>query len=143
MGALARLVGEPPDGPAAATLADPFMFQDYYGDRSLDEIARTFGPPFARALFERPPGVWSGPIESGYGWHLVWIDSITPARVSAFEDVEGDVRREWIEAERAAIRERAFEAMRARYEVVLPEDLDAADLASLGATEIDRSEGPR
>jgi len=141
--ALAKLAGEPADGPAAATLADPFMFQDYYGDRSFDEVARSLGPGFARALFELAPGAWSGPIESGYGWHLVWVDSITPARVQAFEDVEADVRREWIEGQRAEIREGAFEAMRARYEVVLPKDLDAADLANLRATEVERPEGPR
>ncbi len=141
--ALAKLSGEPVDGPAAAALTDPFMFQDYYGDRSFDEIVRTFGPDFARALFELPSGAWSGPIESGYGWHLVWVDSITPARVPAFEDVEAEVRREWIEGQRAEIRERAFEGIRARYEVVLPEHLDAADLASLRATEAERPEEPR
>ena len=129
--ALARLEREPADGPAATKLADPFMFQDYYGDRSFDDVARTFGPGFARALFERAPGAWSGPIESGYGWHLVWVDSITPARLPAFEDVEPDVRREWVEGQRAEIRQRAFAAMRARYEVVLPKEVDAADLASL------------
>jgi parvulin-like peptidyl-prolyl isomerase len=141
--ALAELAGEPADAPATAALADPFMFQDYYGDRSFDEISRTFGPGFARALLELAPGVWSGPIESGYGWHLVWVDSTTPARVPAFEDVESEVRREWIEGQRAEIRKRAFEAMRGRYEVVLPEDPDAADLASLGATEVERREEPR
>ncbi len=25
------------------------------------------------------------PIESGLGWHLVWVDSITPGRVPVFE----------------------------------------------------------
>ena len=25
------------------------------------------------------------PIESGLGWYLVWVDSITPGRVPAFE----------------------------------------------------------
>ncbi len=132
--ALAKLAGKPADWPAAATLADPFMLQDHYGDRSFDEVARTFGPGFARALFVLAPEAWSGPIESGYGWHLVWVDSITPARVPAFEDTEPEVRRRWIEDQRAEIRERAFKAMRARYKVVLPKDLDAADLASLRAT---------
>jgi peptidyl-prolyl cis-trans isomerase C len=129
--ALATLAGEPMDGPAAATLGDPFMFQGYYGDRSFDEIARGFGADFAESLFGLAPEAWAGPIESGYGWHLAWVDTVTPARVAAFADVEADVRREWIEAQRAEIRQRAFEAMRARYEVVLPEVLEAEDLASL------------
>ncbi len=141
--ALARLAGEPADAPAPASLADPFMFQDYYGDRSFDEVARTLGPGFARALLELAPGAWAGPIESGYGWHLVWVDSITPARVPDLEDVEADVRREWIEGQRAEIRERAYQAMRARYQVVLPEDLGAADLASLRATVAEPPDGSR
>jgi hypothetical protein len=138
--ALAKLAGKPA---AAAALADPFMFQEYYGDRSFDEVARNFGPGFARALFQLAPGAWSGPLESGYGWHLVWIDGVTPVRVPGFEEVAADVRREWLEEQRTEFRERAFEEMRARYEVVLPEDRDAADLASLRATEFERSEEPR
>jgi peptidyl-prolyl cis-trans isomerase C len=74
--ALAQLAGEPGDAPAAAALADRFMFQDYYGDRSFDEVARTFGPGFALALFELAPGTWAGPIGSGYGWHLVWVHGV-------------------------------------------------------------------
>jgi hypothetical protein len=108
--------------PGAAALADPFMFQNHYGDRSFDEIARTFGGRFARELFQLEPGSWQGPIESGYGWHLVWIDSITPARAPAFEDVEADVKTAWLEDQRAEVRRRAYEAMKARYEVVLPDD---------------------
>src|SRR5207344_232 len=37
--ALTRLAGKPMDSPGAAT-GDPFMFQDYYGDRSFDELAK-------------------------------------------------------------------------------------------------------
>ncbi len=76
----AKLAGKPADWPGAAALGDPFMFQDYYADRTPEQIAKDFGPPFARALFEQKPGAWTGPIESGYGWHLVFVDSLTPAR---------------------------------------------------------------
>jgi hypothetical protein len=78
------LGGKRGDWSGATTLGDPFMFQDYYADRSFDDVAKTFGPPFARALFQITPGSWAGPIESGYGWHLVWVDALTPARVPAF-----------------------------------------------------------
>src|SRR5262245_10893360 len=128
---LEKVTGTPGDSLGARTLADPFMFQDYYPDRSFDDVTKPLGPPFARALFQATPGAWAGPIESGYGWHLVWIDSITPARVPAFEEVEPDVKTGWTEDQRAEIRQRAFEAMRARYEVVLPKDVNVADLATL------------
>jgi hypothetical protein len=141
----ARALGKLAAAPAAAdapALGDPFMFQSYYGDRSSEQIARELGPAFAQALLATAPGAWAGPIQSGYGWHLVWIDEVTPARVPAFEDVEADVRRAWTEEQRAAIRERAFAAMRSRYEVVLPAELDAPDVASLGAA-AERTDEPR
>lgn len=129
--ALAKIAGQPMDSPKAAAQGDPFMFQDYYGDRGQDEVARTFGAGFAQALFRQAPGAWAGPIESGYGWHLVWVDAITPEQVPAFEEVEVQVETGWIEAQRAEIREQAFAAMRERYQVVVPKELPAIELPPL------------
>jgi parvulin-like peptidyl-prolyl isomerase len=117
---LNKLVGKPEDSPEAAALADPFMFQDYYGDRTPEQLAKEFGPNFAQSMFQLKPGSWQGPIESGYGWHLVWVDSITPSRVPQFEEVVQDVKSKWIEEQRAETKRKMFEAMRMRYEVVLP-----------------------
>jgi peptidyl-prolyl cis-trans isomerase C len=129
--ALAQLAGTLADAPAAATLADPFMFQDYYGDRSPEQVANVFGAKFTRLLFQLAPGSWQGPIESGFGWHLVWVDAMTASRVPAFEEVEAEVKAEWIAEQRAESRRRAFEAMRTRYEVILPK-APAKDAAGAG-----------
>jgi peptidyl-prolyl cis-trans isomerase C len=133
--ALGKLAGTSADSPDAAALADRFMFQDYYADRAFDDVAKAFGPPFAQALFRSTPGAWAGPIQSGYGWHLVWVESMTPARVPGLEEVESEVKTGWIEDQRAETRARAFDAMRARYEVVLPKDLDVTDIATLPSAE--------
>jgi peptidyl-prolyl cis-trans isomerase C len=119
-GALEKLTGQPADWPGAVTLADPFMFQDYYGDRSPEQVANVFGGKFMRSLFQLQPGKWQGPIESGYGWHLVWVESMTPARLPVFEEVEPEVRSQWVADQRAEFKRQAFAAMKARYEVVLP-----------------------
>jgi peptidyl-prolyl cis-trans isomerase C len=118
--ALERLSSQLADSPEAATLADPFMFQDYYGDRSPEQVANVFGAKFTRSLFQLEAGAWQGPIESGFGWHLVWVESMTLARVPAFEEVESEVKSEWVAEQRAEFKRRAFGAMKARYEVVLP-----------------------
>ena len=34
------------------------------------------------------------PIESDLGWHLVWVDSITPGPVPPFEEVETQAKDE-------------------------------------------------
>jgi len=129
--ALERIAGATMDSPDAMALGDAFMFQDYYGDRSPEDVAKTFGPGFAEAVFATTPGRWSGPVESGYGVHLVWVDALTPARLPSFDEVEPDVRTAWIEEQRAELREQAFEAMRARYEVVLPADLPSIDALAM------------
>ncbi len=117
---LTRVTGKPMDWPGAMTAGDPFMFQNYYGDRSFDELAKAFGPQFARALIGVKPGAWTGPIESGYGWHVVFVESLTPERIPMYEEVEADVKAAWIEDHRDEVRSRMYETMRARYEVVLP-----------------------
>ena len=118
--ALKQVAGKPQNSSDAAALADPFMFLDYYGDRSFDYIAKTFGSAFARSLFELKAGSWQGPIESGYGWHLVFIDSLTPAHLPEFEEVEADVKTGWVDEQRTEFKRKAFEAMKASYEIVLP-----------------------
>ena len=134
--ALAKITGKPVDVPEATVLGDPFMFQDYYGDRTPEDVRKLFGPVFAHALFAVTPGAWAGPIESGYGWHVVWVDAMTPARVPAFEEVERDVKTAWIGDRRADMREKTYEAMRARHEVVLPKDVSMMDLASLRSADV-------
>src|SRR5207247_10379141 len=92
--ALKKITGKPSGSPGAAALAESFMFQDYYGDRSFDELAKTFGPGFARSLSAQKTEAWQGPIESGYGWTLVFMDSLTPAHVPDFEDVAAAARQQ-------------------------------------------------
>ena len=118
--ALRKLSGKPVDWPGAAALGDAFMFQDYLADRTPDQIAKDFGPPFAREIFAQKPGVWTGPIESGYGWNLVFLESLTPERASAFEEVEPEVKTAWLGARKAAAWEEAYKKMRSKYELLLP-----------------------
>jgi len=115
-----RLASTGPASPTNAAAGDAFMLQDYYAERTPEQVASVFGSSFAKALFELAPGAWQGPIESGYGWHLVWIDAIAPGGVPDFAEVAAEVRSAWAAERRAAAKREAFEAMRARYVVVLP-----------------------
>ena len=103
------------------------MFQSAYGDRTPEQLSKLFGTSFAKALFNLKPGPWQGPIESGYGWHLVWMDSTSPGRVPDFSEVEPAVKAAWLQEQQDGIRHKAYEAMRAHYTIVLP-PLDTAPL---------------
>ena len=118
--ALAKIAGQPADSKSAAGLADRFMFQDYYAERSPEQLAKDFGSEFARAILKLKPGSWQGPVESGYGWHLVFVESFTPGRIPAFEEVEPDVKSAWLADQREQAWNEAYTAMRAKYTVSLP-----------------------
>jgi peptidyl-prolyl cis-trans isomerase C len=127
---LRKLAGVLEQMPALGGLSDPFMFQDYYAERSPDQVANIFGTSFAQVLPGLMPGKWQGPIESGLGWHLVWLESTLPGRVPAFEEVEARVKSEWSDEQRAEGKRKMFDHMRARYQIVLPEaGLAPADAA--------------
>ena len=111
--ALAKLAGQPEDAKAAA-LADPFMFQDYYRDRAPDYLGKEFGPQFALAVDPLAPGSWHGPVESGFGWHLVFVDTVIPGRVPAFEEIEPEVKTAWLAEQKALAWEKAYREMRAK-----------------------------
>jgi len=118
--ALAKLAGQPVDAKMASSFADPFMFQDYYRDRAPEYLGKEFGPQFALSVAKLAPGSWQGPIESGFGWHLVFVDTVIPGRVPAFEEVEPEVKTAWLGEQKALAWQKAYREMRAKYTVLLP-----------------------
>ena len=110
----------------AAALAAPLvplgsaMFQDYCRDRAPDYLGKEFGPQFAHAVAKLPAGSWQGPIESGFGWHLVFVDTVISGRVPAFEEIESDVKTAWLNEQKALAWDKAYKEMRAKYTVLLP-----------------------
>ena len=118
--ALAKISGQPQNSALAASTGDSFMFQDYYGDRTPSAIAKEFGPQFAVALEKLKPGSWQGPVESGYGWHLVFVDTVIPGRIPAFEEIELEVKTAWLGEQKATAWQKAYAEMRAKYTVMLP-----------------------
>ena len=124
--ALAQLAGQPEDTALAASLADPFMFQDHYRDRTSEFLAKEFGPGFARAVATFAPGAWQGPVQSGFGWHLVYVDTVVPGRVPAFEEAEPEVKQAWLAEQKQLAWGKAYQALRAKYRVLLPAPKDDA-----------------
>jgi peptidyl-prolyl cis-trans isomerase C len=135
--ALARLAGQPVDAKLPESFADPFMFEEYYRDRATDYLSKEFGPQFAQAVAKLPIGSWQGPIESGFGWHLVFVDTAIPGRLPDFEEVEPDVKTAWLGEQKALAWEKTYTEMRAKYSVFLPgppENASAAAAPSANAT---------
>jgi parvulin-like peptidyl-prolyl isomerase len=133
--ALGQLAGQPVDAKLDESFADPFMFQQYYRDRATDYLGKEFGPQFAQAVAKLPTGSWQGPIESGFGWHLVFVDTAIPGRVPDFEEIEADVKTAWLGEQKTLGWDKAYQEMRAKYTVLLPRPPKDADAAPRTQTE--------
>ena len=77
------------------------------------------GRKFARAIFKVLTGDWTGPIESGYGLHLVRVHDHTPGRHARIEEVKQAVLRDFVEEVRRKAKTAAYKNMRSRYRNVI------------------------
>ena len=114
-----------------AMLGDALMLEHTFASVSARDIAAQFGDKFAAKLGELQPGKWQGPVESGYGVHLVRVGERTEGHVPALADVRGAVRREWSESRRRETNEKFYQELLKHYNVTIqqPRPGESARLA--------------
>ena len=87
--------------------------------RRKPSIDNSFGAGFADGLKDMAPGVWSGPVPSSYGLHVVRVTAREAGRLPDLAEVRDAVARDWGNEKRKAIEKQRFDALLARYEVVI------------------------
>lgn len=102
-----------------AAMGDPFMLDNRFNAITASAIANQFGKEFTAKLGGLAQGQWQGPVESGYGQHLVCLSERTPARAPALAEVRDAVRREWAEARRLAANEKFYQDLLKHYTVTI------------------------
>jgi len=102
-----------------SALGDSLLLDYTFAAVPGSEVAKQFGETFAAQLAELAPGRWQGPVESGYGVHLVFVSERTDGRLPALAEVCDAVRREWANARRLEANEKLYDAMLKRYEVTI------------------------
>ncbi|MGH9369209.1 MAG: peptidyl-prolyl cis-trans isomerase [Thermoanaerobaculia bacterium] len=123
----ARLLKQLRRGTDPAAMGDPLPLPDSLESTPPDEVGRLFGEAFAASLAELPVGAWEGPVESGYGLHLVRIEARTPATAPSLASLRDAVVREWFAARREEANRALYEKLRTRYTVIVePGSLPAA-----------------
>jgi parvulin-like peptidyl-prolyl isomerase len=113
-----------------AALGDSLMLENEFKALPASEAVKQFGEKFAVKLGEIPAGQWQGPIESGFGVHLVFMSERTDGSLPALEHVRPAVRREWTNARRMEANEKFYQAILHRYVVTIerPEVVKATDV---------------
>ena len=97
----------------------PRLLEPEFRDADRHTVAAAFGPQFARAVFELQPGAWHGPIQSGYGAHLVQVAALEPAKPRSFDEVRPLVVERWREEKQREAQARFLERLMAKYEVTI------------------------
>ena len=88
---------------AAQAKADPAKFAELAKQFSQDPGSAAQGgdlganprgtmvKPFEDAVFTMQPGEISGPIQSEFGWHVIRLTAVTPAKSRAFDEVKTQI----------------------------------------------------
>ncbi len=120
----------------APEMGDSFMLEYDFVQETPFEVERLFGRGFAEQLFKSNINSWQGPIESGYGLHLVRIsekvESLMPELASVIDKVRVDLMFE----QRQKMNLEIYERFKERYEIVVEDMPKQSGMAK--ATRSDR-----
>jgi hypothetical protein len=86
---------------------------------AVGEIGRVFGDDFARQVARLAPGRWAGPVQSGYGWHLVRVSLRTDGGPRPLAEVREAAQRDWQAAKSREVVDATYAKLRGKYTIVL------------------------
>lgn len=109
----------PRDGPEGdfEQFGDPLPLPARIEDLRESEIARLFGGIFTDGLQGLEPGHWAGPVESGFGLHLVFIEAREAGRIPELAEVREAVLRELSSQRRREAVNSLFERLAEKYTI--------------------------
>jgi hypothetical protein len=122
---LAELEAAGPAAPIAAR-GDSLMLPQEIDLAPRREVARLFGEGFADRILGLEPGRWQGPVESGYGLHLVLVRERREGRQPTLDEVRPLVERELLSERRKQRLEQMYENLLGRYSVTVERTEEAA-----------------
>ena len=107
------------------SLGDPLPLPAEMAGLRESEVSRYFGDVFTDGLAGLEPGQWGGPVESGFGLHLVIIDERVPARAPELEEVREAVQREWSSQRRQEAVDGLYDRLAENYTIEIESLLDS------------------
>lgn len=106
-----------------AALGDSSLLPAELKDADEQAIASQFGAAFAHAVAALAPGAWQGPIESGFGLHLVRVTGRQEARPRPFDEVRSALVDEWRRERQAKEKQAYFAGLLRKYDVQVAESV--------------------
>jgi parvulin-like peptidyl-prolyl isomerase len=96
---------------------DPSMLPLSYADVTIETLARDYGDAFAKAVAAARLNTWSGPVESAFGLHLIWVERRQGRKVPPLAEVRDEVRAAWVDDRRAVALRDQLTKLRRGYQI--------------------------
>jgi hypothetical protein len=113
---LQRITTDGPEG-RFEEFGDPLPLPSRVEGLRESELARMFGRVFTDELQGLETGRWQGPVESGFGLHLVFIESRESGRTPELAEVRDVVQREWLSQRRREAVDSMYERLAENYRI--------------------------
>lgn len=97
----------------------PAPLPPHQDDASDSEISATFGDEFTIALRDLKPGVWSGPVASGLGLHLVRVTARRAPQKPTLQSVRQRLENDWRAAAIQKAQRESYARILKGYDVVI------------------------
>jgi len=126
----------------SSTLGDTSLLPHELPLSSVDEVARVFGEAFAQQVTGLETGRWAGPVQSGYGLHLVYVCKRTGGSVIPLTEVREEVQKEWLADRHREMMETSYRKLRGRYSIVVESRQVAGSAASQSGSAANAAQRP-
>jgi len=115
---LESLKQENPSPEELINYGDASMINNLYFNIDAEGLDRTFGTGFGASVINLSVGEWSGPIESGYGMHIVKVEKLTESRIPELKEVLQKVITDMSFENRKAAEDQFYSELVPRYKVI-------------------------
>ena len=120
---LADLRERDPQANELQAYGDAVMLAHVNADMSEKDLDRTFGNGFGQAVVALEPGQWAGPVESGYGLHLVKVLRRVDSAIPDWRDVRRKLVTDVQLEARKAAEDQLYAEIAPRYQIIYDEEV--------------------
>jgi len=112
----------------APELGDRFAYLYDYANQSKEDIYHLFGGSvFTDSIFYFPVKKWHGPVHSGYGWHLVYVNGLSAVAYQPLNEIKEKVKADYLQDTRDRKNAEVYKKLEDKYIIVKDYEIPGID----------------
>ena len=106
----------------ALTMGDPIALPQHFNKTTEFHISRQMGSEFTAQLKDLKTQQWLGPIDSGFGTHLVFIETMETKKTASFESVKEKVTSDYLYQKQNQVKASILKEFQKKYSITFAID---------------------